>query len=347
MIGSGGSTEVVTSLHDEELLRSYSGKRVLITGGAGCIGSNLARALLDAKAEKVVILDDLSASFQWNIPSDSRIVFIKGSVLDEERLKRAFSLKPDYVFHLAAHFANQNSVDNPETDLLVNGQGTLKVLEYATLKNVERLVFASSGCSVYGNDAPLPLKEEFVSLHLDTPYQVTKLLGELYCNYFRDYYGLSVAIARYFNVYGPREVPGRYRNVIPNFMFWAMQGLPLPVMGTGVETRDFTYVDDIVRGNLSLGVAKDALGEAVNLASGTETRVIDLANWINDLTGNKSGITYTPKRDWDNSTRRRASIEKARRILDYEPRVKIPDGLKLVRDWFVQNWKEILASASF
>jgi UDP-glucose 4-epimerase len=225
----------------EEVLSHYTGKRILITGGAGCIGSNLIKALLKAEPEKIVVIDDLSASYEWNIPKDPKVTFIKGSILDEERMKRAFSYKPHYVFHLAAHFANQNSVDHPETDLLVNALGTLKTLEYANLVNVERFVFASSGCSVYGSQAPLPLKEDFVSLHLDTPYQINKLVGELYCNYFYDYYKLPVAIARYFNVYGPGEVPGRYRNVIPNFFWWAMHGQPLPITGTGEETRDFTF----------------------------------------------------------------------------------------------------------
>ncbi len=187
-----------------------------------------------------------------------------------------FRPRIDYVFHLAAHFANQNSVDNPETDLMVNGQGTLKVLQYSHLAKVTRFVFASSGCSVYGSQAPLPLKEDFVSLHLDTPYQITKLLGELYCNFFYNYYGLPVAIARYFNVYGPVEIPGAYRNVIPNFMWWAMHKKPLPITGTGEETRDFTFVEDIVDGTLRLGVFPEAIGDAFNLASNKETRIADI-----------------------------------------------------------------------
>jgi len=251
-------------LNSEEVLSHYTGKRILITGGAGCIGSNLTRTLLRAEPEKIVVIDDLSASYEWNLPKDDKIVFIKGSILDEEKMKRAFSFKPHYVFHLAAHFANQNSVDHPETDLLVNGLGTLKTLQYAHLVSVERFVFASSGCSVYGSQAPLPLREDFVSLHLDTPYQINKLVGELYCNYFHDYYKLPVAIARYFNVYGPGEVPGRYRNVIPNFMWLAMHGEPLPITGTGEETRDFTFVEDIVDGTLRMGVVKKAVGEAIN-----------------------------------------------------------------------------------
>ncbi len=193
-------------------------------------------------------------------------------------LKRAFSEKPDYVFHLAALFANQNSIDHPETDLMVNGMGTLRVLLYSNRNDVDKFIFASSGCSVYGSQAPLPLKEDFVSLHLDTPYQITKLLGELYCNFFHDYYGLPVAIGRFFNVYGPGEIPGKYRNVIPNFIYWALHGQPLPITGTGEETRDFTFVEDIVEGVLRLGVIPEAVGEAVNLASGTETKIIDLAN---------------------------------------------------------------------
>jgi nucleoside-diphosphate-sugar epimerase len=325
----------------EEVLSHYADKRVLITGGAGCIGSNLTKALLKADPEKIVVIDDLSASFEWNIPKHPKVVFIHGSILDEEKMKRAFSYKPHYVFHLAAHFANQNSVDHPETDLLVNALGTLKTLEYANLIGVERFVFASSGCSVYGSQAPLPLREDFVSLHLDTPYQINKLVGELYCNYFHDYYKLPVAIARYFNVYGPGEVPGRYRNVIPNFIWWAIHGQPLPITGTGEETRDFTFVDDIVDGTLRMGVVEEAIGEAINLASGTETRIIDLANWINEITGNKAGVVFKPRRDWDKAIRRRASIEKAKRILGYEPKTDMKAGLKRVYEWISENRDKI------
>jgi len=331
----------------EEVLAHYAGKRVLITGGSGCIGSNLIKALLKAEAEKIVVIDDLSASYEWNLPKDPKVTLIKGSILDEEKMKRAFSYKPHYVFHLAAHFANQNSVDHPETDLLVNALGTLKTLEYANLVGVERFVFASSGCSVYGSQAPLPLREDFVSLHLDTPYQINKLVGELYCNYFHDYYKLPVAIARYFNVYGPGEVPGRYRNVIPNFFWWAMHGQPLPITGTGEETRDFTFVEDIVEGTLRMGVIEEAVGEAINLASERETKVIDLANWINEMTGNRAGVVFKSRRDWDKAIRRRASIEKARKILGYEPKMDIKTGLKKVHEWFKENWENIEKSAKF
>jgi len=331
----------------EEVLSHYTGKRILITGGAGCIGSNLTKALLKAEPEKIVIIDDLSASYEWNIPKDPKVTFIKGSILDEERMKRAFSYKPHFVFHLAAHFANQNSVDHPETDLLVNALGTLKTLEYANLVGVERFVFASSGCSVYGSQAPLPLKEDFVSLHLDTPYQINKLVGELYCNYFHDYYKLPVAIARYFNVYGPGEVPGRYRNVIPNFFWWAMHGQPLPITGTGEETRDFTFVEDIVDGTLRMGVVEEAVGEAINLASEKETRVIDLANWINEMTGNKAGIVFKQRRDWDKAIRRRASIEKAKKILGYEPKTDMKTGLRRVYEWIKENMDKIEENVKF
>ncbi|MFC1920707.1 NAD-dependent epimerase/dehydratase family protein [Chloroflexota bacterium] len=331
----------------EQYRSNYKDKNVLITGGAGCIGSNLVKALVEAGAAKITVLDDLSAAEKWNIPVAPNVFFIQGSVLDEEILKRAFSGKPDYVFHLAAHFANQNSVDNPETDLEVNGRGTLKLLQYAYLTQITRFVFASSGCSVYGSQAPLPLKEDFVSLHLDTPYQITKLLGELYCNFYYNFYGLPVAIARYFNVYGPGEIPGAYRNVIPNFMYWAMHGRKLPITGTGEETRDFTFVEDIVDGTLRLGIYPEAIGDAFNLASETETRVIDLANTINELTGNKNGVEYFPRRDWDLITKRRASIEKAHNTIGYKPKMKIDEGIKRVYGWIMENRDKIEACARF
>jgi UDP-glucose 4-epimerase len=330
-----------------DYIHGYKGKNVLITGGAGCIGSNLTKALISAEANKIIVFDDLSAAEKWNIPIDPSVLFVEGSIVDDEVLKRVFSMKLDYVFHLAAHFANQNSVDNPETDLEINGLGILKVLEYAHLSKVSKFVFASSGCSVYGSQAPLPLKEDFVSLHLDTPYQITKLLGELYCNFFYNYYGLPVAIARYFNVYGPGEIPGAYRNVIPNFTWWALQKKPLPITGTGDETRDFTFVDDIVDGTLRSGVVPEAVGEAFNLASETETKIMDIANMINELTGNPGGIRLTQRRDWDQITRRRASIEKARKILGYAPKVKIKDGIQKVHGWIVANRGKIEECARF
>jgi nucleoside-diphosphate-sugar epimerase len=325
----------------DEVLRQYNGQKILITGAAGLIGSNITKTLLRAEPEKIIIIDDLSASYEWNIPRHEKVLFIRGSILDEEKMKRAFSFKPDYVFHLAAHFANQNSVDHPETDLLVNGLGTLRTLEYANMVGVKRFVFASSGCSVYGCQAPLPLKEDFVSIHLDTPYQLNKLVGELYCNYFHDYNKLPIAICRYFNVYGPGEVPGKYRNVIPNFMWWAMHGQPLPITGTGEETRDFTYVEHIVDGTLRMGIIEEAIGEAVNLASERETKIIDLANWINEITGNEGGIEYKQRRDWDKAIRRRACIEKARKILGYEASVDMKTGLKTVHNWLQENLDKI------
>ena len=333
-------------MHDD-YLDEYKGKTVIITGGAGCIGSNLTKALIAAEAAKITVIDDLSAAARWNIPTHPSVTFIEGSILNDEVLKRAFSQKVNYVFHLAAHFANQNSVDNPETDLLVNGQGTIKVLQYSHLAKVTRLVFASSGCSVYGSQAPLPLKEDFVSLHLDTPYQITKLLGELYCNFFNNYYGLPVAIARYFNVYGPGEIPGAYRNVIPNFIWWALHNKPLPITGTGEETRDFTFVDNIVDGTLRLGIVPEAVGDAFNLASETETRVIDIANMVNSITGNKYGIEFIARRDWDQITRRRASITKANEILGYQSKMDISDGVKRVYDWIIQNRDRIEKDAIF
>jgi len=331
----------------KQYLSEYKGKSILITGGAGCVGSNLTKGLIEAEAAKIVVLDDLSAAEKWNIPIAPNVVFIQGSILGEEVLKRAFSTRPDFVFHLAAHFANQNSVDNPETDLMVNGLGTLKVLQYSYLTGVPKFIFASSGCSVYGSQAPLPLKEDFVSLHLDTPYQITKLLGELYCNFFYNHYGLPIVIARYFNVYGPGEIPGAYRNVIPNFTYWALHQQRLRITGTGDETRDFTFVDDIVKGTLLLGVVPEAVGDAFNLASETETKIIDVAKMVNEVTGNDSGVEFVARRDWDKITRRRASIEKARKVLGYEPKMKMEEGIKRVYNWIIENRDKIEASARF
>jgi nucleoside-diphosphate-sugar epimerase len=325
---------------------SYKDKTILVTGGAGAIGSNLTAALASAGAREVVVLDDLSSACRWIVPAAANVRFVQGSVLDDEKMKHAFFARPDVVYHLAALFANQNSIDNTQQDLLVNGLGTLKVLQYAKLAGVERVVYASSGCSVYGK-SPLPLKEDYLSLDLDTPYQITKMLGELYCNFFGRYHGLPTVRARFFNSFGPGEVPGRYRNVIPNFVYWALRGEPLPVMGTGEETRDWTYVGDIVDGLLRAGTMDSAVGEAFNLASGKETRVVDVARQVNELTGNDAGIRFVPRRDWDTKSRLLASIDKARDVIQYAPATCFRAGLEKTVGWFRENWDPIAQAARF
>jgi nucleoside-diphosphate-sugar epimerase len=327
--------------------KAFEGKRILVTGGAGAIGSNLVKRLNELGPERIVIIDDLSSSYEWNLPKGPRITFVRGSILDEEKLRWAFKERPEIVYHLAAHFANQNSVDNPETDLMVNGMGTLKVLEHSALVGVERFIYASSGCGIYGSDSKIPFKEHDVSMKLYTPYQVTKMLGELYTNYFHNLYGLPIVNARFFNMYGPGEVPGRYRNVIPNFFYWAMNNQALPITGTGEETRDFTYVSDIVDGLLVMASCEEAVGEAINLGTGKEIRIRDLATWVNELTKNDAGTVFKERRNWDKKTRLLASIDKARKILGYEPKTEFKEGLKRVHQWFVENWENIRKSADF
>ncbi|MBI3787965.1 MAG: NAD-dependent epimerase/dehydratase family protein, partial [Ignavibacteriales bacterium] len=142
---------------------SYNGKKILVTGGAGAIGSTLVCNLCATDAAMVIVLDDLASGQRWNLPPASNMMFVEGSVLDEVKLKRVFFEEPQIVFHLAAFFANQNSIDHPEHDLMTNGMGTLRLLEYSKLTKIERFIYASSGCSIYGSSAPLPLREEFMS----------------------------------------------------------------------------------------------------------------------------------------------------------------------------------------
>lgn len=331
----------------KEYLNIYKDEVILVTGGAGAIGTNLCRALADAGACLIIILDDLSSGYTWNIPKKLNIMFVEGSITDDVSLKRVFFEQPKYVYHLAAFFANQNSVDYPEKDIAVNGLGTLRLLEYSLFNKVERFIYASSGCSIYGSAAPLPLTEEFMSMNLSTPYQITKMLGELYCNFFSNHHGLKVVKTRFFNSYGPGEVPGQYRNVIPNFIYWAMQGEPLPITGTGEETRDFTFVEDLVDGLLRAGFYEEAISQEFNLASGKETRIIDLANMINEAVGNKAGINFAQRRKWDTKSRLLASVERAKKLVGYEPKTEFSEGLMKTIGWFRDHWDHIEKSASF
>ena len=252
------------------------------------------------------------------------------------------------MFHLAAFFANQNSVDFPEKDLLVSQLGTVKMLEYSVLQgNLKRFVYAGSGCAIYGAQAPLPLKEEFMSMHLTTPYQISKMAGELYCNFYWHHYNLPIVKARFFNSYGPGEVPGQYRNVIPNFIYWAMKGQPLPITGDGKMTRDFTYVMDIVDALLRAGIEEKAIGAEMNIASARETEIVEMAEMVNQLTGNTAGLLYTDRRKWDTKSRLLASVDRAREILGYNPQTTFEDGLRTTIDWFKANWDNIVRDAEF
>jgi nucleoside-diphosphate-sugar epimerase len=212
---------------------------------------------------------------------------------------------------------------------------------------VKRIVYASSGCSIYGSAAPMPLKEEFMSMHLTSPYQITKMLGELYANFYHHHYGLPVVKTRFFNSYGPGEVPGQYRNVIPNFIFWALSGRPLPFTGVGDETRDFTYVMDIVDALLRAGFFENAIGQEMNIASGTETNILGMAEQINLLTGNKAGIAKAPARKWDTKKRLLANIDRAKELLGYEPKMEFNEGLGNTIQWFKDHCDDIQRDADF
>lgn len=186
-----------------------------------------------------------------------------------------------------------------------------------------------------------------MSMHLTTPYQITKMLGELYANFFHHHYGLPVVKTRFFNSYGPGEVPGQYRNVIPNFIYRAMCGLPLPFTGSGEETRDFTYVLDIVNALLRAAYFERAVGQEMNIASGLEVKILEMAERVNQLTGNKAGIVRAERRVWDTKKRLLASVDRARDLLGYQPQMDFDTGLKNTVQWFKDHWDDIRRDAEF
>lgn len=337
---------------ENKLKQCYKGRNILVTGGAGAIGSNLILALseLVGASGKVVILDNLSAIKEknpWNVVSLNNIMFVQGDVRSDVDLKRVFKEDISIVFHLAAFFANQNSIDYPETSTEVDIIGMIKLLEYSRLAKVERFIYASSGCAIYGSYPQLPLKEDFISMHLTTPYQINKMTGEMYCNFYAHHYGMKIVNCRFFNSYGPGEVPGQYHNVIPNFIYWAMKGQSLPITGTGEETRDFSYVLDLVQGLIKSGYYEEAVGENFNLAAGREISIKDMALLVNETTGNKADLIFKPRRKWDTKPRLLASIEKAQKLINYQPMVEFKVGFLKNIEWFKDNWNMIENMADF
>jgi UDP-glucose 4-epimerase len=330
----------------------YKGRSILVTGGAGAIGSNLIIALSQLVGEEgnIIVMDNLSSiktNNPWNVTPLSNVMFVEGDVRNDIDLKRVFKENVSMVFHLAAFFANQNSVDYPETSAEVDIIGQIKLLEYSRLANIDRFIYASSGCAIYGSYGQMPLKEDFISMHLTTPYQINKMTGEMYCNFYGHHYDMKITNCRFFNSYGPGEVPGQYRNVIPNFIYWAMKGQSLPITGDGSETRDFTYVLDLVQGLVKAGYYEAAIGANFNLASGKEISIMDMADLVNETTENKAPILYKPKRKWDTKSRLLASIEKAQKLVDYRPIGNFKEGFMRNIEWFKDNWTIIEELADF
>ena len=304
-------------------------KSILVTGGAGAIGSHLVSSLV-ASGHKVTVLDDLSSGHRELVPET--VEFIDGSITDDRILEAAFQKRPEVVFHLAALFANQQSVDRPQLDLEVNGLGTLKILQKCEQYKVERFIYTSSSC-VYGHQNKNLYEED--KLHdLDTPYAATKLLGEQYAKIWSQKKDFAVKVVRIFNSYGPNEFPGKYRNVIPNFIEKAMRGESLTILGEGTETRDFTYVSDVVNGLLLASTTREDDFGMYNIGSGLGTRILDLANQINSISGNQAPITFAPRRNWDHILHRVSDISLAKERLNFTPAVSISDGLQKTFEWF-------------
>lgn len=317
------------------LKQYYGGKTVLVTGGAGAVGSNLVRVLADLGVKKSIIIDNLSSGVEKNIEGVASSEFINGDITNPEVLKYVFSNNIDYVIHLAAFFANQNSVDHPVKDAHINILGTIQLLEHSHSNNVKLFLYANTSC-MYSSETT-NWREESKELRHDTPYSISKFTGEQYTKFYYKHYQLPAVSVRIFNTFGPYEYPGKYRNVIPNFFHLAMQGKSLNITGTGKETRSFTYVEDTVRGLLLAGAHYDGTWQIYNIGSTQETRIIDLAEKINKITGNTAPIVFSERRDWDKSLRRRPDITRAEKRLGYKPTVLLDEGLQRTHQWFTET----------
>ena len=312
----------------------FENSSILVTGGNGAIGSNLVKKLLNQSA-KVVVLDDFSQSSLKNLTVHKNLKIIKGNITDEKILKKIFSKKYDYVFHLAARFANELSVQNPIEDLIVNTQGTLQILLHAAKQKPKRFIYTSSS-SLYGTQKAISFKETLYP-NPSTPYAVSKLSAERYCSVIGELSGLNYTVVRLSNSYGPFDPPGRFRNVIPNFFDASIHNKNIVITGTGEETRDFTFIDDTVKGILLASSKKSAENQIFNLGTGKETNILKIANTILTLTKSHSKIVFKPRRSFDHIARRKMDISKAKKLLGYFPETKIEDGLKITYDWFLNR----------
>jgi UDP-glucose 4-epimerase len=313
------------------------GQRVLVTGGAGFVGSRVVARLLDLGAN-VTVLDDFFTGLEENLPPPStQLRIVRGSVVDQE-LVRELVAATDYVAHMAARNIIV-STKNPREDFDTNIGGTLNILLAARESSVRRVVYTSSA-SVYGNPRYLPINEDEVTNML-SPYACSKYGGENYCKAFFESYDLPVSSVRYSNVYGPGQRPENpYCGVVAKFFQAAMSGQAPVVHGDGEQTRDYTYVDDAVEATLLALVSVRADGQVYNVGTGRETSVNQLAETIIKITGQNLRPQHVDRRDIDNIRRRVLSIEKARRELRWSPDVTLETGLRATHEWLLrqQGW---------
>jgi UDP-glucose 4-epimerase len=305
--------------------------RALVTGGAGFIGSSIADQLV-ADGHEVVVLDDLSTGHAENIPAAAELV--KGDIADEGAVRRAVE-GCEVVFHQAAHRAVFRSVEHPIQTDRANVGGTLTVLTAAKDAGVRRVVAASSS-SVYGGADVMPT-DEGQPLLPRSPYAVSKLAGEHYLRVFSELFGLETVSMRYFNVYGPRQRPdSQYATVIPLFIQALRNGERPEVHGDGLQSRDFTYITDVVAANLRAATApaERCSGKAYNIAGGAAYSLLDLLGILGDVLGVTPDPIHTESRAGD-VKHTRASIEAARNDLGHIPAVEFHDGLRRTVDWFV------------
>jgi len=305
--------------------------RIVITGGAGFIGSNLAEVLALAPNNEVCVVDDLSTGRVENIPIASGIEFIKGSITDLQLMNEVLA-DADFVFHQAALPGVQRSIEDPAHANEVNIRGTLNVLMAARDAGVKKVIYASSS-SVYGDTPELPKREGMTPNPL-SPYAVTKLVGEYYCKVFNDVYGLSTISLRYFNVYGPRQDPhSEYAAVIPRFVSRVLKGEPPIIYGDGQQTRDFTFVKDVVNANI-LAMNSEATG-VYNIASGRRISIQELATLITRLTGRDSDLEPVFDKPRKGDVRHSlADISRARAVMGYKPEYSLERGLEETLRWF-------------
>jgi UDP-glucose 4-epimerase len=313
------------------LERSFGGRRILVTGGAGFVGGALTRRLVEAGA-RVTVLDDLFTGQADEIPTGAE--FVEGSVTDGplvDELVAASTL----VFHLAARNIIASTA-NPRDDFATNIGGTLNVLLAARQGKVERVVYSSSA-SVYGNPRSIPINEDDRVATL-SPYAVSKLGGENYCQAFYESYGLPTACVRYSNVYGPGQRPDNpYCGVVSKFLVDAHAGRPLSIHGDGEQTRDYTYIDDAVEATLLAAIRPRAEGEVFNVGTGIEVSVNALARGVGRALDKEIELNYVDRRDIDNIRRRVVNIEKARRMLRWAPQVTLNVGLDRTVEWFLKS----------